>query len=288
MISSKQISDKLKISHFGNTVSVNKPSSLDNPKDNSIVFLKKYSKNNIKKIAKKNNIFFILPEDSPKKELIAMGITFSLCKDSRQTFFSTIETFFSNKNNFLTLISPESSISANTKIGKNVFIDSNTIIDGDCIIEDNVYISKNCLIIGPCVIGKNTRLDSNVLLGEESLSIKYHGNIPSQNIQLGGISIGENCKIGMNSSISRGTIDDTIICNNVMIGEYVHVGHNSTVKDNCVLTLKSSICGSVILGENCWLGPHSVILSQVKVAKNIKLAANYVLYSNVYILYVRH
>ena len=159
--------------------------------------------------------------------------------------------------------------------------DSNTIIDGNCVIKDNVHIGKNCLIIGPCIIGENTYLNSNVLLGEESLSIKYDGNIPSQTVQLGGISIGQNCKIGMNSSISRGTIDDTIICNNVMIGEYVHIGHNSIVKDNCVLTLKSSICGSVILDENCWLGPHSVILSQVKVAKNIKLAANSVLYSNV-------
>ena len=281
MISSTEISEKFQIDHFGSAISINKPSSLKNPKKNSIVFLKKYVKNDIKNISEKDSIFFILPDNSSKKELISMGVTFALSEDPKKTFFSAIETFLSVKNNASAFISPSSSISSNTKIGKNVFIDSGTIIDGDCIIEDNVHISKNCLIIGPCKIGKNTYLSSNVLLGEESLSIRYNNRIPSQNIQLGGISIGKNCRIGMKSSISRGTIDDTIIQNNVMIGEYVHIGHNATVKDNCILTLKSSICGSVTLNEDCWLGPHSVILSQVKVSKNIKLAANSVLYSNV-------
>lgn len=279
MLSSKKVCKQIKLQHNGRDVSFDKISSYKNPKDNSIMFLKKFSDNYYNDIIRKKDIFLILPANlSTKFKTDKLAYCFS--DNPKHTFFEIAELFLGTKHRD-SFISKKASISLNVKIGNNVYIDENVIIEGDCEIADNVYIGKNTTIIGKCIIGKNTHLASNVLLGESSLSVRFNNSTPEQNIQIGGIVIGENCRIGMNSSVSRGSIDDTIIMNNVLIGEYVHIGHNSQIANNCVFTVRSTICGSVIVKENCWFGPHSLVLSHVEVGSNIKLAANSVLYSKV-------
>jgi len=279
MLSSKSVCQKLNLCHHGEDTSFNKISSYKNPKENSIIFLKKFSDSSYNKIIKKKNIFLILPKNV-SNTFKSKTHAYCFSENPKYTFFQIADLFLIKKHK-KPHISKTASVSSNVKLGKNVYIDKNAIIEGDCEIGDNVYIGKNTTILGRCIIGNNSYLASNVLLGEYSLSVRYSNEVPIQNVQMGGIIIGENCRIGMNSSVSRGTIDDTIIMNNVLIGEYVHIGHNTQIANNCVFTVRSTICGSVIVHENCWFGPHSLVLSQVEVGKNIKLAANSVLYSKV-------
>ena len=279
MLSSKTVCKEIKLQHHGKDIFFDKLSSYRNPKDNSITFLKKFSDNSYNEILKKKEIFLILPSNLSKK-FKSDKHAYCFSDDPKHTFFEIAELFLNSKHHN-SYISKNALISPDVKIGRNVYIDENVIIEGSCEIGDNVYIGKNTTILGKCIIGCNTHLASNVLLGESSLSIRYNNNVPEQNIQMGGIVIGENCRIGMNSSVSRGSIDDTIIMSNVLIGEYVHIGHNAQIAKNCVFTVRSTVCGSVIVKENCWFGPHSLVLSQVKVGSNIKLAANSVLYSSV-------
>ena len=104
------------------------------------------------------------------------------------------------------------------------------------------------------------------------MSVRYNNNVPEQNIQMGGIVIGENCRIGMNSSVSRGSIDDTIIMSNVSYGEN-NIGHNARPK-NCVFTVRSTVCGSVI-AENCWFGPHLISFKSSKGWKQYKASCQF-------------
>jgi UDP-3-O-[3-hydroxymyristoyl] glucosamine N-acyltransferase len=279
MLKSKTVCNKMKITHHGKDVLFDKLSSYNNPKNNSITFLSKFSDSSYNKIINQKDIFLILPSNI-SKIFKSNAHAYCFSDNPKHTFFQIAELYL-NTSKQKSHISQSASVSSSVEIGSNVFIDKNAIVEGDCIIGDNVYIGKNTIITGKCVIGHNTYLGSNVLLGGSSLSVKYTDSVPSQNIQMGGIKIGENCRIGMNSSVSRGTIDNTVIMNDVLMGEYVHIGHNAQISNNCVFTIRSTICGSVNVRENCWFGPHSLVLSQVEVGKNIKLASNSVLYSNV-------
>ncbi len=288
MISSKKICSKLNLNHFGNEISLDKVSSIENPKNNSLIFIKKLPlKNEVaKKLSKTKNIFAILSSDFSEEEISNLSAdknlnSYVLHESPKDIFFEIIDCFFNNEKNRSEYISSLSHIDKNAKIGKNVFIDSNVRIEGDCVIGDNVYISKNCLIIGPCEIGNNTFLGSNVIIGEKSISVRYKDSKVYANAQLGGVVIGNFCRIGFNSAIAKGTIDNTIIGNHVMMGEFNSVAHNSVVGDNTVLTVRITINGSSVIGENCWMGPHSTVMSYVNVGDNIRLSPNSVLYSNV-------
>lgn len=280
MISSKNICQKFDLKHNGQEVFLNNVSSLFNPKNKSLIFVKdksSFSKELQDNLIDKKDIFLLLPTNCSDYK-ISKSHTF--IENPKNIFFSIIEEFFTKKDNS-EYISPSSTIDKKSKIGKNVFIDSNVSIIGECIIGDNVQIGRNSLIIGPCSIGCNTSISSNVIIGEESISVRYENGKPFSNPQLGGVVIGDFCRVGFNSAIAKGTIDDTVVGNHVLMGEFNSIAHNSIIGDNTVLTVRTTINGSSKVGKNCWFGPHSTIMSYVNIGDDITLSANSVFYSSV-------
>ena len=279
MITSDKICKSLSIPHFGKAISLSGFTTIDQPKLGSILFLKNSSSKSIQKLSKHSNSMYVLPESLKINfQPNTNDCAYIFHPEPRKIFFEIIDKFFSFKKK--PSIHPSVFVDKNVKIGMGVNIEQGVSISGSCRIEDGVSIGSNVLIIGPCQIGKNSVISSGVIIGEESLSIRSDENLQFQNPQLGGVIIGKNCRIGVFSTISRGSLGDTILENNVFMGEYSHVGHNSYVASHSVLTIRSSICGSVRIEKPCWLGPHAVILNGVTIREEIKLGAGSILHSN--------
>lgn len=103
------------------------------------------------------------------------------------------------------LIGSFTQIESGTTIGNNVIIHDEVIIGKNCIISDGVVINDNCVLADNTVIKENTILNKSV-------------NIYKQNI-----TIGSNCKIGVQSEICYNIEDNTTIKAFTMQG--------STIKD---------------------------------------------------------
>lgn len=91
------------------------------------------------------------------------------------------------------LIGSFTKIESGTKIGNNVIIHDEVIIGKNCTIYDNVVINDNCVLADNTVIKENTILNKSV-------------NIYKKNI-----TIGSNCKIGVQSEICYNIEDNTVI-----------------------------------------------------------------------------
>ena len=279
MIKVSLIYEYLETEYYGTHHDINCFTTIDEPKKNSIFFVKNKSSKIIEKLSHHDDCVIVLPKEMKNFDNFKKSWGYIFADNPRETFFKIINKFFTeNKSN---VIENSSKISKEASVGSNVGIGMNAIILGKVIVGNNVNIGSNSLIIGPCKIGDNTNIASGVIIGEESLSISYDKGSPIQNPQLGGIIIGKNSRIGVFSSVSRGSIGDTLLGENVFLGEYAHVGHNSVVCSNTVMTIRSSICGSVVIEKEAWLGPHSVILNGVKVGEKIKLGMNSALHTNV-------
>ena len=83
----------------------------------------------------------------------------------------------------------------------------------------------------------------------------------------GGIVIGNYVDIYPDTTINRGTVNDTIIGDGTKIDHHCHIGHNSKIGENCLITAGVIIAGGAIIGDNVWIGPHSSILNNKEVAR---------------------
>ena len=147
----------------------------------------------------------------------------------------------------------------NVSIGSNVSIGKHTIIYPNTTIYDNTSIGDNVIIHAGAVIGS----DGFGLVKDSSGWVK----VP----HIGHVIIKNNVEIGANSTIDRGTIDSTIIFDNVKIDNHVHIAHNVEIGKNTAIAACVGIAGSTTIGENCTIGGGTGINGHIKIADDVHL-----------------
>ena len=158
-------------------------------------------------------------------------------------------------------------------------IDSSVKIGNGCVIGRGVKISKNCILKNNVTI-KNSIIEKDVIIGDGSV-IGSTGfgfdisNMGSKNMspQIGIVYISQNVRIGSNCTIDRGKIDYTIIGENCMLDNLIHVAHNVSLGKNVCIAAQTGISGSVKIGNNVIIGGQSGIAGHLTIGNNVIIAA---------------
>ncbi len=263
IIKISDIAEFLDAEFYGKNFNICEVSSLDNLKDNRLAF----SKNKII-----DTICY--------KALILVPINFNYNLDSdysvikvsnpRLSFAKVVNEFFIKKN--------KQEIHTTAIIGNNCKIDSTVAIGSNCTIGDNVKIGKNTIINNNVVLFENTILGDNCyiksgsIIGEDGFGFDFEEDgTPIRIPHIGNVTIGNDVEIGSNSVIARGTLNNTIIENNVKIDDQVFIAHNCRIGSNTVIIAFAEISGSVIIGKNCWIGPNCSIIQKINIGDNVMI-----------------
>jgi UDP-3-O-[3-hydroxymyristoyl] glucosamine N-acyltransferase len=86
------------------------------------------------------------------------------------------------------------------------------------------------------------------------------------------VILGDNVDIGSNSTIDRGTLDDTIISSGVKIDNLVQIGHNCMIGENTIIAGCVGIAGSAKIGKNCAIGGAAMILGHLSITDNVTIS----------------
>ena len=153
-------------------------------------------------------------------------------------------------------------IGDNTALMPNVYIGSDAKIGSDCLfhpgvnIGDRVVVGSRCIIHHGASLGADgfsfvTEAPSNIEQAREQGAIKETNKevkvfkIPS----LGSVVIGDDVEIGANTTIDRGTLENTTIGSQTKIDNLVMIGHNCKIGKACTIVSHVGIAGSCIIGE---------------------------------------
>lgn len=252
----------IKFNH--NDFEIKQPSSLLEISDYSIVFYTKFVNKNFKILDKMNydlkklsNFKNIILITSKEFENI-VDIPIIISENPKLDFVKILLEFFSEFE-FQSGIDKSSIVMDGAKVGNNVFIGPHCFIGNNVSIGNNCKIYPNTSIFGNTCIGDDTIILSNSSIGGPGFSFLPDNSDYVHFPQLGSLRIGNNVWIGSNTTIERGTIDSTIIEDNVMIDTLVNIGHNCIIKKNSVITASCTICGKAEIGHGCYVGPNSVI-----------------------------
>lgn len=155
-------------------------------------------------------------------------------------------------------------IGDDVEIGNNVVIGSNTVIEKGCKIGDNGLIRNN-VTISHSIIGSNVIINSGARIGESGFGIIPTGSGMVYIKQLGRVLIGDRVRIGSNTTIDRGSIEDTVIGNDTIIDNLVQIAHNVTIGDKSILVSQVGIAGSSKIGNGV------ILAGQVGVAGHLEI-----------------
>ena len=201
----------------------------------------------------------------------AMRLPLLRVKNPRLAFARTLELFFV-KPYHPSGVSDQASIGRNVVIGKDpsvhpfvvladdtrlgdrvtlypgVYLGRGSVVDDDSIVYSNASIRENVRI------GKRAIIHAGTVIGSDGFGFvtdngKHH-KIP----QVGGVIIEDDVEIGGNCTIDRATLGNTVIKKGTKLDNQVHVAHNVTIGEHCLIAGQVGIAGSSTLGNYVVLG----------------------------------
>jgi UDP-3-O-[3-hydroxymyristoyl] glucosamine N-acyltransferase len=171
-------------------------------------------------------------------------------------------------------------IASSCLIGQDVKIGSHSNIHHRCIIEDNVTIGNSCLIEPNVTIQTGTIIGDNCIISPGAvIGSEGFGNARDNNKQwngiahLGVVTIGNNVSIGANTTIDRGSFENTEIHNGVKIDNLVHIAHNVIIGEDTAIAAKTGIAGSTTIGKRCMIGGAVGIVGHLKITDDVTVNA---------------
>lgn len=181
-------------------------------------------------------------------------------------------------------VHPTATISSSAELGRDVSIGPNCVISEGAVIGDGVELCAGVVVGDHVKIGNETLIHPNVVLYHqvelgERVIIHANTTIGSDGFgfapkagawekihQLGRVIIGNDVEIGANSAIDRGALEDTVIGDNVIIDNQVHIAHNCSVGDGTAIAGCVGIAGSTHIGKNCLLGGMVAVSGHLDIA----------------------
>lgn len=114
---------------------------------------------------------------------------------------------------FLTVISPNATISRTAKIGEGVFIQSGVNVSANVEISDFVRLKTNANVMHDCEIDTFSTVAPNaVLLGK--VRVYTEAYIGSNATVLPGCTIGNNAMVGAGSVVTKNVDNNTVVVGN--------------------------------------------------------------------------
>jgi UDP-3-O-[3-hydroxymyristoyl] glucosamine N-acyltransferase len=219
----------------------------------------------------------LVPPDTPQLALPLLRV-----KNPRFAFARTLELFYvkpysplgvserASIGKDVTLgsecsIHPFAVIAERARIGNRVTVHSGVFIGHDSVIDDDSVLFPNVSIGHTVSVGKRVIIHSGAVLGSDGFGFVTEGGRHHKIPQVGGVIVEDDVEIGANCSIDRATLGNTIIKKGTKLDNQVHVAHNVTIGEHCLIAGQSGIAGSttignyVVFGGKVGVGDHRII-----------------------------
>ncbi|MGC9268770.1 UDP-3-O-(3-hydroxymyristoyl)glucosamine N-acyltransferase [Acidiphilium sp.] len=141
-----------------------------------------------------------------------------------------------------TVIGPCAKIGPRSVVGPHSIIGAGVIIGADCRIAGHVSV-------GYAIIGARVTLHPGVRIGQDGFGFAPSSTGFVSVTQLGRVLIHDDVDIGANTTVDRGSAQDTIIGAGTRIDNQVQIAHNVKIGRSCILVAQVGISGSTILED---------------------------------------
>lgn len=164
-------------------------------------------------------------------------------------------------------------------IGKGAEIGEGSHIGPGAVIGADVRIGRDCTIsagatVQYALIGNNVIIHPGARIGQDGFGYAP-GPKPGmiKIVQIGRVIIQDHVEIGANTTIDRGTMDDTVIGEGTKIDNQVQVGHNVRIGRHCGIVSGVGIAGSTRIGDGVMIGGASGINGHITIGDGVQIAA---------------
>jgi len=167
------------------------------------------------------------------------------------------------------------------EVGARAWIGAHCVVGAGVVIGDDVQLHPGVTLYSGTRLGHRVIVHSGARIGSDGFGYVFrdgaHGKIP----HVGRCMIGDDVEIGANSTIDRGSVDDTVVGAGTKIDNLVHIAHNVRIGRLCLLMAQVGVAGSVRIEDGCVLAGQVGVSGHHTVGAGARLAAQAGVFGNI-------
>lgn len=164
-------------------------------------------------------------------------------------------------------------IEANARIGAHVVIGPACLIGTDCEVGATSRLMARVTLCRGTQLGQAVIIHPGVVIGADGFGLAHDGGRWIKIPQLGRVRIGDQVEIGANTTIDRGTLEDTVIEEGVKLDNQIQIAHNVFIGAHTAIAGCVGIAGSARIGRHCTIGGASGIQGHIELADGVQITA---------------
>ncbi len=265
---------------FGKDLELRGVSSLENPKEGTLIFCP--SEKDAQRVKDIKGSTLVVSEAIEHPSYI-------LVKDTKLALALLLEKLYPEKHPIG--ISEKAHVESSAVLGEDVYVGPFAYVGKGVILErgvkvypfsyigDNSFLGENTIVFSgvhiypKTVIGKGVRIHSGAVIGADGFG--YH--ITKEGIvklnHIGNVIIEDYVEIGANTTIDRAMIDSTVIGKETKIDNLVMIGHNCRIGEKNIIVSQAGIAGSVKTGKKVILAAQVGVADHLNIGDNVQVAA---------------
>lgn len=157
------------------------------------------------------------------------------------------------------------------------------------VIENGVVIGKGCtiepyvIIKRGSIVGEYSYISANSVLGTHGPAL-YKARtetISYLRLHFGTLQILNNVEVGNSCVILKGLLGRTLLGENSVLGNMVHVGHGAEIRDHVWMAANVTVCGHALIDSYTSIGAGSVIRDNIIIGHNASIGMGSVVVKDV-------
>jgi UDP-3-O-[3-hydroxymyristoyl] glucosamine N-acyltransferase len=160
-------------------------------------------------------------------------------------------------------------IESGARISAGVTIGAHCFIGARSVIGEGGWLAPRVTLYHDVRIGQRVVIQSGAVLGGEGFGFANEKGVWQKIAQIGGVTIGDDVEIGVNTAIDRGAMDDTRIGNGVKLDNQIQIAHNVQVGDHTAMAACVGISGSARIGKHCMLAGGVGLVGHIEICDGV-------------------
>ena len=163
-------------------------------------------------------------------------------------------------------------IGAGSKIGSDVVIGAHGVVGENATVGDGARLWPGVTIYPGASLGNRVMIHSGARIGCDGFGYVFRDGAHNKIPHVGRCIIGDDVEIGANTTIDRGSIDDTVIGSGTKIDNLVQIAHNVRIGENCLLMAQVGVAGSAAIGDGAILAGQAGISGHLSIGAGARVA----------------
>lgn len=170
-------------------------------------------------------------------------------------------------------------IGAGARLGANVRLGAGCVIAAGAVLEADIVLGAWCRIGPHAVLHRGVRLGRRVVVhagarvGGPGFGF-VQGPAGAERIPpAGGCVLDDDVELGANTTVDRGSVEDTVIGPGTKIDNLVQIGHHTRIGARCIIMGQVGIGGSTVIEDEAILGGQAGLAGHLTVGRGARVAA---------------